>query len=139
MDEIQVPKVVTLANMAECSDQEVFDHISYRMAKQGFERCVDQAEKCVYYDSASGRTCAAGACVGSDEYTSSLEGASWGSLLQEGLVPSKHYVLMRYAQIAHDCGKTPEKMFNALIRLARRFNLDDANLRAYAAGVPHTA
>ncbi|TAN03181.1 MAG: hypothetical protein EPN36_14380 [Rhodanobacteraceae bacterium] len=126
-----------MANLAKRTPQEVFDHVCYRMAKQGFRQSVVTSSwmgKSCAYRSEDGLACAAGCCVADDEFVAwRMEGNTWTVLVRKHIVPFIHSRLIRSLQRAHDGGKTPEAMRAALRRRAKTFGLSDTRLRAYAA------
>jgi hypothetical protein len=139
MDKIKVPKAVTLANLAKRTPQEVFDHVCYRMAKQGFRQSVVTSSwmgKSCAYRSEDGLVCAAGCCVADAEFAAlrrmAMEGNTWTALVRKRVVPFVHSRLIRSLQRAHDGGHSPKAMRAALRRRAKTFGLSDANLRAYS-------
>lgn len=134
------PKVVTLATFSACTDQEIFDHVCYRMARQGFGQSMNTHGQCAYRGSA-GMECAAGSCMSDAEYrelrglaryetpgSGDLEGSSWVDLQQYGLVPPDHYELMLGLQQAHDRSPTPGEMKAALRELGNRRGLSTTYL-----------
>ncbi len=137
------PKVVTLANFAACTDQEVYNHVCYRMARQGFAQSMSDDFGCAYRGPGD-MECAAGCCMTNGEYRklcdmarfetpgwpggSGLEGSSWVDLQAYGLVPSDHYELMLGLQGAHDKSPTAGEMKAALRELANRRGLSTTYL-----------
>lgn len=132
------PKVVTLANLADCSEQEIFDHVCYGLKAQEFQRSgnfsdsedYNEADElgCMYRH--KDRKCAAGLCISAEEYKRLLddgeivEGTAWDTLVENGAVPEEHKALMLDLQDAHDGGETAEQMIDALEDVGTRRGLD---------------
>lgn len=92
--------MITLANIAQATHQEIFDQVTRRLLLQGVPS-VDGAGKCRYR--ADGMNCAAGCLMSDEEYTSAFEGYGWGQLRELGLIPHEHfYVLVRVLRNLHD-------------------------------------
>lgn len=117
------PKVITLANLAEASEQEVADHIVFRLAGQRFRQSVDLHGECAYRGE-MGRACAAGHCMSDAEFeairadfdrnSDTIEGQPWQALAGIEGVPIQHVDLIGDFQEAHDNGRTPDLMADGL-------------------------
>lgn len=142
-------KTVTLANLAECSKQEIFDHVARTMKAQGFVRSMGEyAGKCAYrsnhFDPAEGLRCAAGACMTDEEYTTlnevllnydqaNAEGSPWDGLVRrthKSVFPitREHMDFIGRLQAAHDNGSNPDAMKAELILAADEAWLDHSVL-----------
>lgn len=94
---------ITLANLADASEQQVFDHVSEHLMKQGRRSIAEEGSlaDCQYHGT-EGRMCAAGCLMADDEYNSDWEGRSWGALVDWKFVPNAHTALIIKLQDAHD-------------------------------------
>ena len=131
-------KVITLANLAESSPQEVFDHIVAHGRRQ-MEKAIQiegDKENCVYR-TADGKACFAGCCMSNDEYALlnqrhnvnsntpeivGIEGTTWAHLSREGYVPTAHVDLIVQMQLIHDGNKT-NVWEHRFAEIARTLNL----------------
>ena len=97
------PKAITLATLTTSTAQEVFDWVVYNLRKQGKKsRTADGMYPCAYRGD-SGLKCAAGWCVGDDEYSNQkFEFSSWDFLVEDGKVPPAHDRLIYDLQQTHD-------------------------------------
>ncbi|HEU0198536.1 MAG TPA: hypothetical protein VFQ88_15160 [Nevskiaceae bacterium] len=131
------PAEVTLANLAERSDQEVFDHVCFRMAKQGWKQAELSRGVCAYRDT-NGRQCAAGTLMTDAEYArlsrdvaaagSGIEFSGWDTLVESRAVPSAHARLVQCLQYAHDGGVQPDIMRARLRSIGNVFDLSTSLL-----------
>jgi hypothetical protein len=151
------PKVVTLANLAECTAQQVADHICYRLARQDYKRSLINAEESCGYrgfeEDSNGHLlmnkplrCAAGHCMTDEEYTdlntkvaadrtfsktdlaaNTIEGQPWEALVDEGLVSYNHYSLISRLQTAHD-DTSKGGMRLLLVHVCQEFGLETTYL-----------
>lgn len=140
MQEPKVPKVVTLANLAECTDQEVFDHVSYRMAQQHWQQSMASngaGDQVCTYRGTKSRCCAAGCCITDAEYRAMtdpedaysgfhVEGSGWSDLVYAERVPAAHEALISRLQNAHDRGDTPGAMRFSFCAVADAWHLSRA-------------
>jgi hypothetical protein len=108
--------MICLANLAEKSEQEVFNWIVTKLMEQG-KKSVDARSHCMYRGE-DGCKCAAGWVIGDDEYTVSFEDQTWSSLVAKyDYVPSSHSKLIYELQHIHDAF-TVDKWKNKFILLA---------------------
>jgi hypothetical protein len=102
-------KVITLANLADATEQEVFDHVAKHLLTQ---KKKSKTPRTAHHSSGSycsyrnpeGLTCAAGCLMADGEYSSGMEGRSWGDLLKvpEYNIPKAHEKLIGLLQDIHD-------------------------------------
>lgn len=131
------PKVVTLANLSECTAQEVFNHAAYRLKRQKFQRSMNEGS-CLYRDFGNGYACAGGHCMTDEEYEKlnllhkslGVEERNWHDLVCDGSVPGTHEDLISQLQRAHDGGDTAVHMKDALRQVAVANALDASILDA---------
>lgn len=116
-------KVVSIANLAESSSQEVFDFVADSLLRQGRKSMI--GTKCAYRGE-GGAKCAAGfllpdecEVVKEPSYNSLI----WVELAFKELVPRVHTHLVRDMQRIHD-GFDVEAWPDELIDLAVRNNLE---------------
>lgn len=118
------PKVITLANLASSTEQEVFDHVVYRLYRQDWKQSVSDDGVTCRYRGAHGRACAAGHCMTDEEYNSErMEGTVWKMLWLDGVVPRMHGGLISALQRAHDESSKEYHMPNHLRTVAGQFGL----------------
>lgn len=92
--------MITIATLAQATEQEVFDHIVGHM--------LNQDRKCKFHDVCSyrnseGLSCAAGCLFTEEEYKSiKPESCAWDTLVSQGKVPKEHGVLILNLQKLHD-------------------------------------
>lgn len=95
-------KPITLATLPKASAQEVFDWVVSNLLKQG-KKSLGGDGNCRYRGK-NGLKCAAGWCIGDDEYDrigENIEGKIWG--FSDGVtVPRAHNGLIRELQSVHD-------------------------------------
>jgi hypothetical protein len=99
-----MPKRITLANLAEATEQEVFDQVATHLLTQKVQSRASKTKVCAYRG-ANGLMCAAGCLISDDEYQESFDfiGTSWEQLIQHGRVKTdKHSDLIESLQIIHD-------------------------------------
>ena len=109
------PREINTSNLDTATAQEVFDHISFFLLKQG--------RKSGYHDSAgfecayrgdNGTKCAAGCIVEDEKYDSAMEGKSWFNDYNDDTVTDKfgithsHGKLITSMQIIHDSAEVEE-------------------------------
>lgn len=130
---------VSLATLANCTPQEVFDHVVKGLASQGFAQSLNGGDQCAYRGD-HGRRCAAGWCMTDQEYNSlregipnnHVEGRAWDALVGQYGVSKAHIALIEGLQYAHDGGPTAAKMRSLLKEVARAFALNTNALRKKA-------
>lgn len=116
-------KIVTLANLSECTAQEVFDYIANHLLTQNRKAQIKLPEgiKCAYR-TPQGLTCAAGCLIPEKDYDKNFETVSWGMLVDDHMVPESHEFLISELQSIHDDARV-EYWENRLIELAKRKGL----------------
>lgn len=98
--------IVTLANLREATQQQVFDQVVKHLRTQKAQS-RGHADICLYR-SPCGLKCAAGALIADNEYKPEMDqptdavGTSWDNLIDRGLVPVEHRKLIRALQCVHD-------------------------------------
>lgn len=95
--------MITLATLPEKTAQEVFTHIVTNLAAQKCQS-TDYEGNCKYRGS-SGMKCAAGWCIGDDEYDLDLDKRidnSWTGIVDDGVAPENHKSLIQDCQDIHD-------------------------------------
>jgi hypothetical protein len=112
-------KVITLANLAESTAQEVYDFVKDRLLAQG--RKSFNGEVCVY-KSPEGLHCAAGFIIG-DDYDPAMEKCVWLCLVREKRVPDAHDRLIMDLQMVHD-RERPDDWVRELALVARQYKLN---------------
>lgn len=89
---------ITLANLAQATEQDVFDQVAKHMLAQ-MQRSENGAQ-CRYR---SGHLkCAAGCLISDEEYSHSMEGSGWLGLVLCDVVPDTHEDLISILQYIHD-------------------------------------
>ena len=112
--------MIDLSNLAEASEQEVFDQVKNHLLTQ-MECSVNEQEHCVY-KSEEGLKCAAGCLIAEHQYDPKMEGEAWSGLVTQGIVPNAHEELIGKLQSIHD-GMLPENWSFELEELAKERNL----------------
>ena len=90
--------MITLKTLPQATEQEVFDHVSKHLLKQG-ERSRDESGGCLYRH--EDLKCAAGCLIGDDEYDPNIEGFTWETLSRKKF-PKNHADLIETLQFIHD-------------------------------------
>lgn len=123
---------VTLATLADCTPQEVFDHVVRGLASQGFKQCTSRSDSLCAYRGDGGLRCAAGWCMTDTEYAqhANIEGKGWLELVDAREVPAAHADLVDVLQKAHDNCSTSSEMRDRLRDVAYRHGLSTAVLEA---------
>lgn len=117
---------VTLATLAQATEQQVFDQVVTHMLTQKTRSSIDGV--CAYRGF-NNKRCAGGCLMDEDEYAPRFEGCTWDVLIQEHGVPTDHQLLIKALQNIHDRTK-PELWAFALYSLARQFKLNESALDA---------
>lgn len=94
-------KRVTLKNLADCSEMEVFEYVSNHLLSQREKSLMPEKDLCAY-KSPEGLKCAIGCLMTSREYKKSFENQYWENLVAAELVPSAHCRLLSDLQKCHD-------------------------------------
>jgi hypothetical protein len=92
---------ITLANLHEATEQQVFDQVARHLLTQNKKSLDVCTHSCVYSDG-SGLMCAAGCLMSDEEYSPDMEGFGWLSLVNEGKVSENHDHMIRTLQSIHD-------------------------------------
>lgn len=100
-------KIVTVENLKECSEQEVFDHIAKHLLTQKMVSATNSPSgqrQCKYRMVSHGLTLSrAAGCLFTDAtYSPMLEGESWYTLCIAKHVPIIHVDLISELQQVHD-------------------------------------
>lgn len=103
-------KPITLANLAEKTEQEVFDYISNHLLTQMQISRLDEnlsyqmgfQDQLCAYRGVNGLKCAAGCIISDEEYKEEFEAKSWEHLEKEGKVTSIHSYLITRLQRIHN-------------------------------------
>lgn len=118
--------IITLANLAKATEQQIFDQVVLQMIKQG-RRSVLANGLCKYRGN-DGAMCAAGCLIADDEYKVAFDqgAGNWDSLVEKKIVPSHHSMLIRKLQICHDFADDIEGVLHRMRRLGecQKLNLD---------------
>lgn len=89
---------VTLQNLPQKTEQEVFEWIVVNLLRQGKPSISEN--KCQYRSGEN--KCAAGWLMADDEYRTVMECCPWGQLVELNLVPDVHRILIIKCQAVHD-------------------------------------
>lgn len=114
-------ETITLKNLEEATKEQVFDQVAKHLLQQQ-ERSLSEGGTSCLYRGADGLKCAAGCLISDEEYEKRMEGVSWIGLSVEGLVPSKHLVLISHLQGIHD-NSNVEDWKNGLTKVAKEFEI----------------
>lgn len=129
---------ITLANLKEATEQQVFDQVAKHLLTQNKKSVV--GTNCAYRGD-DGLMCAAGCLLSDAEYAELKEsnqidvgsGKSWGFLADGAeVVPDQHSSLIQDLQIIHDNQHGPENWKLKLDQLAFEKDLDNSVLLAFA-------
>ena len=95
--------MITLKTLPQATAQEVFDHVTQHLLKQG-KKAISAIGACQYrVETAEGvLKCAAGCLIADDEYNRMFEYLAWKSLVNDRKVPSAHKDLITSLQKMHD-------------------------------------
>ena len=95
--------MITLETLPQATAQEVFDHVTQHLLKQG-KKAISAIGACQYrVETAEGvLKCAAGCLIADDEYNRMFEYLTWKNLVKDGKVPSDHCQLVCDLQKIHD-------------------------------------
>jgi hypothetical protein len=120
--------MITLKNLNEASEQEVFDQVAVHLLKQG--KVSQNSEGCAYRSS-SGLKCAAGCLIADDEYKEWFEQRGWRDLVKDEFVPEAHGMLIQDLQGVHDnaevyaaCTSIKAAFIKGLARIADEYELE---------------
>lgn len=104
---------INLKNLAQATEQQIFDQVAQHLMKQG-QVCTNEAGACVYRG-VGGMKCAAGALIDDDELDIRMDSQalSWLLAAERNLVPKAHAHFIRALQRLHDAADGP---FEPLLR-----------------------
>lgn len=118
--------IITLANLAKATEQQIFDQVVSHMLKQGRQSALENG--LCKYRGPEGLMCAAGCLMSDDEYNPNFDkgAGNWHSLVNKKIVPSHHSMLIRKLQICHDFADDIEGVLHRMRRLGKceKLNLD---------------
>lgn len=92
--------MITLATLPKATEQEVFDQIVGHLLEQN-AASSNVWGQAMYLDE-MGRKSATGCLIGSDEYSTDVEGLSWDELIEAEIVPDDHRSLIFELQYIHN-------------------------------------
>jgi hypothetical protein len=128
-----VAAVITLATLAQATEQQVFDQVARHLLTQKEKSSDIDNDRgslgCLYrYDNGTRVLKCAGGCLISDEefrqsFNSLRNGIGWQSLIAVDIAPREHCDLIYKLQDIHDC-EQPKNWRGDLIRLAMQRRLD---------------
>lgn len=123
---------ITLANLAEATEQQIFDQVAAHLLKQGV-RSVDTSAQCLYRGP-NGLMCAAGCLIADEEYKPRFdELGSWGMLIENGHVTAKHEYFIMQLQRLHDNKRPSQSYHELLVQFTKDHRLDGSVLNQEAA------
>jgi hypothetical protein len=111
--------MIDLSNLAEATEQEVFDQVKNHLLTQGVK--CESDDTCLYRGE-NNLKCAAGCLIADHQYMPEMEENNWETLVEKGIVPSAHSDLIEALQKVHDTC-TVGTWSNYLWEVAREFNL----------------
>lgn len=114
--------MITLANLHEATEQQIFDQVVAHLRKQGQRSLAGSPQHCVYLNP-YGLKCAAGCLIADEEYTPNMEGDPWGNLVSKGKVPRDNQNFIIELQRIHD-GTEPPFWEDKFKELAHEYNLE---------------
>jgi hypothetical protein len=119
-------KTITINNLHEFTEQEVFDYVVEKTFQQGVPSYNAKEHRCYYR--LNGLKCAAGHLIPDDFDVGLLSNSTWTTLVQDGYVPVVHSCLIQQLQIAHDSAAIRSVPFlrgidARLAQVAEDFNL----------------
>lgn len=123
---------ITLANLAEATEQQIFDQVAAHLLKQGV-RSVDDQTRCLYRGP-NGLMCAAGCLIADEEYKPEFDiRGSWTRMVESKAVTNKHEYFIGMLQSMHDNKRDTESFSELLVAFAKNHNLDGSVLNQEAA------
>lgn len=117
--------MITLKTLKSATDQEVFDQVANHLLTQNQKSEEEKtgflgAPRCLYKH--GDLKCAAGCLISDTEYTPAMENWSWVALINKGLVPNCHFLLINALQKVHD-DSSVKAWPTGLKSVAREFHL----------------
>lgn len=133
-----IPIEINTKNLNTATAQEVFDWIVYNIIKQGRKsiRKTRGGHSCRYRGN-GGCRCSAGWLISDDVYNDTLEGRTWGFLVESGRAPITHTELIASLQYAHDMTSEHEfinEFIGFATSVADRHKLTRAHIEEWRAG-----
>lgn len=122
--------MITLATLAEATEQQVFDQVATHLKKQNARSVRPGSNTCVYR-SPTGLMCAAGCLIAESEYSSEFDneyGLSWFELVSASVAPRTHSNLISGLQSAHDMHQHIDDVLSAVKALGKQYSLDTSVL-----------
>lgn len=93
--------IITLSNLRDKTEQEVFTYIVKHLLSQN-EKSEDKIyHKCLYHNN-DGLKCAIGCLITDEEYNTEFESKSWGTLVNKYSFTREHSGLLKDLQVIHD-------------------------------------
>lgn len=130
------PQEITLANLHEKTEQQVFEYVVRHLLTQNAKAIRDN--KCMYRTE-TGLRCAAGCLIDKDNYDNFFkyhEGTAWGTLVLIGIVPQVHCSLIEALQTIHD-QHLVEYWKTRLASIGTKRGLDTTFLNDFPTSEPH--
>lgn len=115
-------KQVTLSNLRDCTEQEVFDFVVHHLLTQ-MKQSIGKGELGCVYRNEDGLSCAVGCLMTDKEYQPTFEGMSWSVLSRKGIVPVEHMTILNQLQVLHDA-TPPDRWEHGLRKLAEGWGLE---------------
>lgn len=123
--------MITLATLAEATEQQVFDQVATHLKKQNARSIKPGSNTCMYR-SPTGLMCAAGCLIAESEYRTSVDdsefGVSWCELVSAGIAPHTHSKLIHHLQSAHDMHHYIKDVLIAVKAVGKHYCLDTSVL-----------
>lgn len=114
---------ITLATLKDATKQQVFDQVAKHLLTQNVRS--ENPDYCAYRGD-NGLMCAAGCLISDSEYKPEMDhnenGSTWHDLIESGLVPNAHPVLIKHLQHIHD-NEEPKSWRECLVKAAKNFEL----------------
>jgi hypothetical protein len=94
--------MIDLSNLAEATEQQVFNQVKNHLLTQG-KKSKSAGRACIcLYKNEEGLKCAAGCLIADHQYMPEMEDNVWTDLVLQEIVPSAHSNLIRSLQTIHD-------------------------------------
>lgn len=111
---------ITLATLAQATEQQIFDQVVTHLAKQ--RKGAHLEEKGCAYRGEGGSMCAAGCLIADSEYEPAMDNiggpTAWDSLVSQGFAPPQHEQFILKLQRIHDSHFGSEEMDNDALGVA---------------------
>lgn len=118
---------VTLANLEYKTAQEVFDQVAVHLLTQKAKSVHPDKPSFCMYRGKDGLKCAAGALIADHEYQPDMDKSGqsgWYSLVDNGMAPDAHRLLIANLQGAHDNFQTLDELRISLCNVATKHELN---------------